>query len=252
MSLLSSRLRIALTPGRVALGAGRDYREAAVAEPGWAGALQALSGLLAGSGVQGRASVVLSHHFAPVQMLQSPSVALKPLEMQGWIRDQLARQFGESGRDWHVAWQPEPPGEPFLVSSFEPARLAELGSVLRAASLKLVELQPWLAPAWNRQRRRVARGHAWYALVEPGRLTLLGLKEGRLHSLRTTLMQDDAVVDALANLLTREALLAGETTPAPLWIESAVLRPNWKELGGSRSVHLVASGRDPLAALLEN
>lgn len=250
MSLLSPSLRIALTPDRVALASGRDTRDAAVAAPGWAGALEALSGLLAGSGLSGRASVVLSHHFAPVHLLQSPPLALKPLEMQGWIRDQLARQFGEAGRDWQVAWQAEPPGEPFLVGSVEPARLAELEGVLRAASIKLADLQPWLAAAWNRQRRRIGRGRAWYALAEPGRLLLLGMEDGRVRSLRAAPVRDDAVA-ALADLLTREALLAGEATPAPLWVESAALRPDWQELGGGRSVHPLTQGREALAAMLD-
>lgn len=250
MSLLSPRLRIALTPGRVAVASGRDYREATVAAQGWAAALEALSGLLAGSTLRGRASVILSHHFSPVHLLPSPPVALKPLEMQGWIRDALARQFGEAGRDWQVSWQAEPPGEPFLVSSFEPAHLAELEGVLRAASIRPVEVQPWLAVAWNRQRRHLAHGQAWYALAEPGRLTLLRLEDGRVRSLRAAPIQDDAVV-ALADLLTREALLAGEDTPAPVWIESAVLHPKWQELGG-RSVHALPPGREALSALLGN
>jgi hypothetical protein len=248
---LSPKLRIALTPGRVAAASGRDYREATVAAPGWAGALEALSGLLAGSALHGRASVTLSHHFSPVHLLPSPPVALKPLEMQGWIRDALARQFGEASRDWQVSWQAEPPGEPFLASSFEPAHLAELEGVLKAASIRPVEVQPWLSVAWNRQRRHLGRGHAWYALVEPGRLTLLRLEDGRVRSLRAVPVQDDALA-ALADLLTREALLAGEETPAPLWIESAVLHPKWQELGGARSVHPLPPGREALAALLGN
>lgn len=250
MSLLSPRLRIALTPGRVAVADGRNVREAEVAAPGWAAALEALSGLLAGSALSGRASVILSHHFSPVHLLPPPPVALKPLEMQGWIRDALARQFGEAGRDWQVSWQAEPPGEPFLVSSFEPAHLAELEGVLRAASIRPVEVQPWLAVAWNRLRRQLGRGQAWYALAEPGRLTLLRLEDGRVRSLRAAPIQDDAVA-ALADLLTREALLAGEDAPAPVWIESAVLHPKWQELGG-RSVHPLPPGREALAAMLGN
>ena len=249
MSLLSPSIRIALTPSRVAVAAGRDYREAAVAAPGWGGALEALAGLLAGSALRGRASVTLSHHFSPVHLLVSPPVALKPLEMQGWIRDALAKQFGEAGRDWHVTWQAEPPGEPFLASSLEPAHLAELEGVLRAASIRPAGVQPWLAVAWNRQRRRLGRGRAWYALAEPGRLTLLGLEDGRARSLRAAPLQNDAVA-ALAGLLTREALLAGEDAPAPLWVESAMLRPNWQELGGGRSVHPLPPGREALSALL--
>lgn len=250
MSLLSPSIRIALTPSRVAVAAGRDYREAAVAAPGWGGALEALAGLLAGSALRGRASVTLSHHFSPVHLLVSPPVALKPQEMQGWIRDALAKQFSEAGRDWHVTWQAEPPGEPFLASSLEPAHLAELEGVLRAASIRPAGVQPWLAVAWNRQRRRLGRGRAWYALAEPGRLTLLGLEDGRARSLRAAPLQDDAVA-ALAGLLTREALLAGEEAPAPLWVESAALRPNWQELGG-RSVHVLPPGREALSALLRD
>ena len=109
MSPLSPSVRIALTPGRVAVAAGNDRREAAVATPDWAGALAELSALLASAKPRGGSSVTLSHHFAQVHLLPSPPVALKPIELQGWIRDQLARQFGETGRDWRVAWQAEPP-----------------------------------------------------------------------------------------------------------------------------------------------
>jgi len=249
VSLLSPRTRIALTPGRVAVSSGRSYRDAGVAAPGWAGALEALAGLLAGSSLRGRASVILSHHFAPVHLLQSPPVALKPVEMQGWIRDTLARQFGESNRDWQVTWQAEPSGEPFLASSFESERLAELGGVLRAASLKPVEVQPWLAATWSRQRRVLGRGPAWFALAEAERVTLMGLEAGHVRSLRSTLTQGDAVA-ALTDLLTREALLAGETTPAPLWVVSALPSVNWQGVGGGRSVHPLPSGREALGALL--
>ena len=251
MSLLSPKVRVALTPGRVAVASGRDYREAEVPNPGWTGALEALSGLLAGAALRGRTRVTLSHHFSPVHLLPSPPVVLKPLEMQGWIRDTLARQFGEAGRDRLVSWQAEPPGVPFLASSLEPAFLAELEGVLRAASLKLVEAQPWLASVWNRQRRRLGRGRAWFALAETGQLTLLGLDGGHVRSLRSTLIQDDAVA-ALANLLAREALLAGEESPAPVWIESAGLQTNWQKLGGGRNVHPLPQGREALSALLGN
>ena len=103
----------------------------------------------------------------------------------------------------------------------------------------------------QRQRRRIGRGRAWYALAEPGRRTLLGLEGGQVKSLRSSLFQNDAI-DALADLLTRETLLAGEAVPAPLWVESAVLRPNWQELGGGRSVNPLPQGREALAALLGN
>lgn len=252
MSLLSPKVRIAMTPTRVAVASGRSsYREAAVAMPGWAGALEALAGLLAGSALSGRAEVTLSHHFASIHLLLPPPVALKPAEMQGWIRDALAQQFGEAGRDWRVAWQAEPPGEFFIASSLEPAHLAELESVLRAASLKPAAVQPWLAVAWNRQRRRLGRGRVWFALAEPERLALIGLESGRVRSLRSTLMPGDTVM-ALADLLRRESLLAGEATPAPLWIESVLLSANWQGAVSGRSLHSLPQGREALAAMMES
>lgn len=251
MSLLSPRLRIAVTPGRVAVASGNSYRDAAVAVPGWAGAMEALTGLLKGSSQRSRASVTLSHHFAPVHLLPSPPMALKPVEMQGWIRDTLARQFGETSRDWQVAWQAEPSGEPFLAGSLESERLTELNSVLRAASLKPADVQPWLVATWNRRRRHLGHGRAWFAMAEPDRVTLMQLEAGHVRSVRSALMQGDAVA-ALTDLLTREALLAGETTPAPLWVESALPSVNWQGVGGGRSVHPLTSGREALSALLGN
>jgi hypothetical protein len=241
-------VRIAVTAARVAVASGRGSREAAVAAPGWAGALEALAGLLGGAAPGGRASVTLSHQFAPVHLLPPPPVALKAVEMQGWIRDALARQFGEAGRDARVAWQAERPGEPFIACSLAPAGLADIEATLRAASLKLARVQPWFAVAWNRRRRRLGNGPAWFAAAEPGRLTLAGLAGGRVRSLRTMSVQGDAVA-ALGDLLAREALLAHETTPAPLWIESALPPLNWQTIG--RPVHPFAGGGEALAAMLD-
>lgn len=251
MSLLSPKVRIALTPGMVAVASGKNYRDAAVAAPSWSGALEALADLLASSGLRGRASVTLSHHFAPVHLLSAPPVVLKPAEMQGWISDHLVRQFGETGRNLRVAWQAEPPGNSFLASTIEPNALAELEAVIRSASLEPVQIQPWLVTAWNRRGGKFGRGRAWFALAEPDRLTLAGLEDGVMRSLRTVQMQDDALA-SLADLLKREALLAGEESLAPLWIESVLPSINWQRVGGARTVNPFISGGEALSAFLEN
>lgn len=249
MSLLSPRVKIALTPGRVAVADGRSYHDANVASPGWSGALESLAELLSTSGLRGRASVTLSHHLAPIHLLPAPPVVLKVAEMQGWIADYLVRHLGESARELRVAWQAELPGNPFLVSVLEQNALAELEAVIRSASLEPVKVQPWLAGAWNRARRKFSRGRGWFVLAEPERLTLAGVERGRIQCLRSALMQEDAV-RVLANLLKREAMLAGETSPAPVWIESAMSPLNWQQALGARSVHVLASGNGALSSLL--
>ena len=74
-------------------------------------------------------------------------------------------------------------------------------------------------------------------------------QQSQVRSLRAAPIQDDALA-ALADLLTRESLLAGEDTPAPIWVESAALRQNWKDLSGGRSVHALPPGREALSAFL--
>lgn len=242
-------IRIALTPGHVAVDDGKAFRESAVAAPGWPGAIRTLNGLLAEGAWRGRADVVLSHHFAHVHCLPSPPVVLKPAEMQGWIRDYLERQFGEAGRDWQLAWQSEAPGKPFLVGSIATSMLAELRESLAAAVLKPASIQPWLAAAWNRNRRRFANGHAWFALVEPGRLMLASVASGHIHGLRTAPVEGDAGAP-LADLVRREALLAGEEADAPLWIDSVLVHAGWRELGKGVTVNTLTSGGETIASML--
>ena len=129
--------------------------------------------------------------------------------------------------------------------------------------------RPWLTQHWVRQICDTFYGTdpvhgygygqdedqgqlgAWFVLAEPERLTLAGLDGGRVRSLRSTLMQGEPLA-ALEDLLTREALLAGEAAPAPLWIESVLPPLNWQGVGGGRSVHPLASGREALAAMLDD
>ncbi len=248
MSLLSPSVRIALTPSRVAVVNGRSYREAVVAAPGWAAALEALAALLAGAGVKGRASVTLSQHFAPAYLLAPPPVLLKPAEQAAWVRDTLVRQYGEASRDWRLAWQPAPPDKPVLATSLAADALAGLEALARTASLRLARVQPWLVPACN--RLRPGRVPAWFVLAEPGRLTLAHMQRGALTHLRSTRMQGDAGT-ALADLLAREALLAGETAPAPVWIESVLPGVDWKGALPGRMVQGLAAGRDLLEPMLK-
>lgn len=249
MSLLSPRVRIALTPGRVALANGGGYHDAVVATPGWAGALEALAELVSVHRATGRAGVTLSQHFAGVHLLPPPPVVLKTGEQAAWVRDALAHQHGEACRDWRLAWQAEPPGQPFVVASLAADRFAALEAFARTASLRLASVQPWLVAACRRQR--VGRAPAWLALAEPGRVTLAALRGGYLQRLRSVRVQGEAA-PALADLLAREALLAGETAPAPLWVDSVLPEADWRSAFGGRVVQRLPAGREALDAMLKD
>ena len=251
MSLLWPRLHIALAPGHVAVADGRTHRDAAVDSPGWAGALKALKGLLSDASLRGRASIKLSHHFAGVHCLTPPPVRLKAAEMQGWILDTLERQYGEAGRGWQVAWQMKPPGKPFLVASISAALLEELEEVLHGMSIRPAAVQPWFTASWNRNQGRLGKGQVWYVLAEPGRLMLANAAGGEIRSLRTVSMEDDPQAQ-LAALIQREALLNGESSNAPVWVDSVLLGGDWRALGQNRVVQLLPATDKPLASMMEN
>jgi hypothetical protein len=242
-------VHIAITPGRVAVANGKVFRDAAVEAPGWAGALKALGGVLAEGAWGGRAAITLSHHFAHVHCLPSPPVMLKPAEMPGWIHDYLDRHFGEMGRDWQLAWQGEAPGKPFLASSIAIPMLAELEEMSRSAGLRPGSIQPWFSAAWNRSYRRIGKGPAWFALIEPGRLMLASLSGGDVRRLRSISVQADAA-DALSDLLRREALLADTAPEAPVWVDSVLMRADLAAVRGGLDLRPLPSAGESLASML--
>lgn len=249
MSLLSPSARIALTPAKVALASRKTYREADAATPDWKGSMRALEGLLQETGVKGTASLVLSHQFAHVHLLPAPPVVLKPDEMQNWVRDQLARLLGETGQDWQVAWQPVPPGKPILAVRLAASCMMELRELLRRSGIRPSSIQPWLAVSWNHARRRIEKGQSWFALAEPGRMTLAGLGAGEIRSLRSVSFQDEPV-KALAGLIGREALMSGGDPSAAILIDSILPRETWQGLPGRPPVLTVATGGKSLSSML--
>ncbi len=248
MSLLSPELRVALLPDRAGLAArGRAplVREAAE------GGLAALEALLAESKARGRARVTLSHHHARLFLLPAPSVWLRERETRPWLEAQLAEALGGAAAShWRLTWDPAPPGRPILVAAVETGLLDRLVATLGRHGLDLAGARPWLAAAWNR-RRQLARANGWYALLEPGRVTLLRLKHGQPVSLRQRQVEAGGDIGAdLRALLTRESLLAGVADAGDLWLERAGVSSDWAGLRGSHAVRELAGPSDPALALL--
>lgn len=220
-----------------------------MADPGWSGALKVLSELLAAGRPGARARVVLSHHFAPVYLLPATPLRLSHAELQGWARERLVAQFGESARNWLLVTQAEPQGDPFLVSTLPPERLSELNAVLSAAGVRAISLQPWLAVACNRHRASLGRGTAWLALAEPGRLTLARMQGGRFRTLRSALTGPDPVRD-LADMITRESLLEAEGTPGPVWLSNIHVPGGWQALAGRIELRQLGPAEQDMTAML--
>lgn len=247
MSLSWSETRIALLPGRAALSAGRKPPAVAEAGTGWEGALAALEDLLARQ-ARGSVSVILSHHFLRLFLLDPPPTWLRHAEMDAWLSERLADTLGEVGA-WQRVWSGVPPGRPVPVCAILADRLDELRVLLSRYGSRPRHIRPWLDVIWSRRHRQLARGTGWYALLEPGMASLLRVVQGRIAGLRQRQLGDD-VAGELGGMLHREALLAGVPPGGELWLERAGLHPDLQALGPAWRVHEFAGPTDPGLALL--
>jgi hypothetical protein len=244
---LSPEFRVALLPDRAGIVAGRKPPLARQAQ---AGGLPALDALLAETHLRGRAHVTLSHHHARLYLLPAPAVRLRQREMQPWLRAQLADALGgNAATDWRLTWDLPVPGQPILVAAVENALIDGLAATLARHGLSLAGVRPWLAAAWNR-RRQLGRADGWYALLEPGRMTLLRLARGRPVALRQRQAGASDLAADLRALLARESLLAGVADNGELWLERAGINSDWSGLRASYRVHELAGPNDPVLAML--
>ena len=226
---------IALAPGRVGVYLGNRRLERSTSAMDW---LNDLAQLLKESGIKGACRVVLSHRLASMHLVEPPPTRLHQAETLAWIRERLAHRFGDPARAWRLAWQPAPADESLLVSSMSQTDHTALLGVFADHGLKPVSLRPWLADACDRHWRRVARGEAWLALAEPGRLTLAALAQGRFRLVRH-LPPGEAVSASLAVALEREVLLGQGHPGAERWLASieplAAESGDWQALAGNAS-----------------
>ncbi len=253
MSLLSpdwsAAARIGLLPGRASLAVGGRPPAGAEGGVGWDGALAALDGLLAGQRGRGRAAVTLSHHFVRLFLLEPPPTWLRRAEMAAWLADRLADPLGAGG-GWRHVWRDVPPGRPVPVCAMEAARLEELNGLLARHGLRASHVRPWLDAAWARRRHQLRRASTWYALLEPGAVSLLRVERGRPTLLRQRQMSADPAAE-LAGLLSREALLAGQLAEGEVWIERAGVGADWQRLGSGWRVRELAGPTEPGLALVQ-
>jgi len=252
VSLLSPEYRIALLPDRAGIVAGR---KPPVARQAGEGGLRALDELLTEIHPRARANarVTLSHHHARLYLLPAPSVRLRQREMLPWLRAQLGDALGggNAAADWRLTWDLPVPGQPILVAAVENALIDSLAATLGRHGLSLAGVRPWLATAWS-QRRQLDRATGWYALLEPGRMTLLGLARGHPIALRQRQAgaADSDIAADLRALLARESLLAGVADSGELWLERAGINSDWTGLRSGYRVHELAGPNDPVLAML--
>lgn len=251
MSLLSTDAGILLLPGRALMGRGGRFQESAQGE-GWDGALAGLKDLLRQVGAKGKVSVALSHHFAALHVFAPPAVRLPADEMQGWLREQLVRDFGGEAETWRLAWQDVAPGRPVPVTSMPEERYAALLACMAGQGASLAQLGPWAVQAWARHRGNL-KGSAWLALAEPGRLALARVEGGRLVHVGMSRMDADPTASVPAQVsaeATRQALRVGRAPSGEILVLAPAIQVDPMPQGGAWRIRVLGPAGAGWGALL--
>lgn len=216
-----------MLPGRALLRHAGGLAEE-IRGDGWDGALAGLEALLKSRRPGRDLDIRLSHHFAALHLLPPPPMRLGMEEMQGWLGERLAADFGAEAAAWRLAWQDVPPGRPVPVASLPADRYQALTDRVSAAGGRARRVAPWFVPAWAGHHRALGRGMAWLALAEPGRLALARVEGGRAVSLGLSRLDPaSALAGQVAAALGRQALQAGVPAQGDVWL----LAPEGGEAG---------------------
>jgi hypothetical protein len=177
---------------------------------------------------------------------------LKHEEMRTWLGAALTPALGDLSDQigWRLAWDLTPPGQAIVVAAMPGELLNGLDAICQRRGIRLVGVRPWLAEAWQRRRRQLARATGWYGVLEPGRQVLLRLQGGRPVALRQRQAGADLATE-LDALLARESLLANLPAGGDLWLERAGISADWTRLAGRYAVHELAAPAELAQALLQ-
>jgi hypothetical protein len=185
---------------------------AAAGECSWHAPLQALQSVLPDlRDSRAEATVVLSNQFMRYSLVPWSENLANAEEELAYSRHCFTRVYGQVADNWVLRLDPGPSGVPRLASAVDADLIDGLRGVFDSEGIPLKSIQPYLMAAFNASRRDMPQSSAWFAVLEPGNLSLGLLDHG--HWLQVRSLRIGGVWHAeLPLVLEREAYLAD--TPA--------------------------------------
>jgi len=213
-------LRIALAPGEVALLHPRGTpasRVLATDERSPASLLPLLDEALADPAWRSRrVEVVLSQHFVRHVLTPPPGKALSRAEERALVEASLRDVYGDAASQWNVQVLGQPPRHGLIGAAVDAAFTRQLDALLARHGFRDVAIRPLASYA---ARRLPAKLSGWWALAEPGWLTLFGSVGGAwLHLAGQPV--EDAWAEVLPDLIAREASLTTLAIPSAAWVQA--------------------------------
>lgn len=210
-------LRIALAPGEVALRHEHGTRVLTTHERSAASLLPLLDEALSDPAWRSRrVEVVLSQHYVRHVLTPPPGKALRRNEEAALVAGSLREIYGDEAAHWRVQVHSQPPQYGLVGAAVDASFAQQLDALLARHGFRDVAIRPLASVA---ARRLPKRFQGWWALVEPGWLSLFGGADGVWQHFAGQPIDADWVA-ALPELIEREA--ASATLPAmpTVWIQA--------------------------------
>ena len=218
-------LRIALAPGEAALLRTRGTpasRVLTTEERSAASLLPLLDEALADPAWHSRrVEVVLSQHFVRHVLTPPPGKALSRAEERALVSASLREIYGDMADQWNVQVISQPPQLGLVGAAVEAAFMQQLDALLARHGFRDVVIRPLASFAARRLPRKFA---GWWALAEPGWLSLFGGANGVWQHLAGQPIDDDWA-DALPELIECEAGLTALALPSAVWLQAVGTGP---------------------------
>lgn len=208
-------------------------------------ALDTLQRLL-GEHVKGRArlTVLLSSHYSRFGLIPWSEHIHTPDELQAYASAVFEDTFGKSAEPWALSLSPESAGMPRIAVGLPQALLTQLREMVKARSLRLVSVQPYLMSAFNRFQKSFGNRDFLFVVAEPGRSTLLLAREGRWSAVRSLRIADSDA--ALGSMIARESELHGLNgdKPVDLFVHAPARHHDAPQILGVQTLELPSGESD--------
>ncbi len=210
----ADRLRVALVPGEIALARGAR-RQALAAGRDAASLLPVLDAALADAAWRARhVEVVLSQHFVRHVLTPPPGRVLPFAEEQALVNACLREIYGELVEDWEIRVHSQPPQAGLVGAATDSAFARALDALLARHGFRSIAIHPLASLAARRLPKAM---DGWWALVEPGWLSLFGSTGGHWQHV-AGLPIDDSWQVALPDLVARESGSTASPIPPAAWL----------------------------------
>lgn len=218
-------LRISLAPGEAALLRARGNPASQVLttqERNATSLLPLLDKALADPAWHGqRVEVVLSQHFVRHVLTPPPGKALSRNEEHALVAASFREIYGDEAGRWRIRVLSQPPQYGLLGAAIDESLLQQLDALLARHGFRDITIHPLASLAAHRLPKRFS---GWWALAEPGWVSLFGGAKGFWHHVSGQPVDPDWMA-ALPGLIELESEATASGLSSDVWVQAVGAGP---------------------------